>query len=48
MSDPYEVIERLTDPAERRRIADCSYAFVREAHTYRHRSAALYAMVSKS
>jgi spore maturation protein CgeB len=48
MRDAYEALERLTDPAERRRIADCSYALVREAHTYRHRSAALYAMVSKS
>jgi spore maturation protein CgeB len=48
MSDAYEAIERFTDPAERRRIADSSYTLVHEGHTYRHRSAALYAMVCES
>jgi spore maturation protein CgeB len=48
MSDAYEAIARFTDPAERRRIAHSSYTLIREAHTYRHRSAALHAMVSKS
>jgi hypothetical protein len=40
------VIERFRDPAERRRIADAAHALVHDAHTYRHRLAALHAAVS--
>jgi glycosyl transferase family 1 len=39
-------IERFRDPAERRRIADAAHQLVHDAHTYRHRLAALYAAVS--
>ncbi len=39
-------IERFRDPAERRRIADAAQALVLDAHTYRHRLAALHAAVS--
>ncbi len=39
-------IERFCDPAERRRIADAAQALVHDAHTYRHRLAALHAAVS--
>ncbi|MBV8132704.1 MAG: glycosyltransferase family 1 protein [Alphaproteobacteria bacterium] len=46
MSDAYEAIERFADPAERRRIADSSYALVHDGHTYRHRIAALHAVLS--
>ncbi len=46
VSDAYEAIERFADPAERRRIADSSYALVHDGHTYRHRVAALHTMLS--
>ena len=39
-------VERFRDPAERRRIADAAYALVHDAHTYRHRLAALHDMLS--
>jgi len=39
-------VERFRDPAERRRIADAAHALVHDAHTYRHRLAALHAAVS--
>ena len=41
-----EAIERFRDPAERRRIADAGQALVHDAHTYRHRLAALHRAVS--
>jgi hypothetical protein len=41
-----EAIERFRDPAERRRVADTAHALVHDAHTYRHRLAALHAAVS--
>ena len=39
-------LERFRDPAERRRIADAAHDLVHDAHTYRHRLAALYAALS--
>ncbi len=41
-----EAIERFRDPSERRRVADAAWGLVHDAHTYRHRLAALYAAVS--
>jgi hypothetical protein len=41
-----EVVERFCDPAERRRVADGAYSLIHDRHTYRHRLANLYAMVS--
>jgi hypothetical protein len=41
-----EAILRFGDPAERRRVADAAHALVHDAHTYRHRLAALHAAVS--
>ena len=38
-------IERFRDPEERRRIADAAHTLVHDAHTYRHRLAALHAAV---
>ena len=46
MSDAHEAIERFADPAERRRIADSSYALVHDEHTYHHRSGTLYTMLT--
>ena len=43
-----EALARFRDPAERRRIADAAHALVHDAHTYRHRLAALHAAVSAS
>lgn len=39
-------LERFRDPAERRRIADAAHGLVRDAHTYRHRLAALHVAVA--
>jgi Glycosyl transferases group 1 len=39
-------LERFRDPAERRRVAAAAHDLVLDAHTYRHRLAALYAAVS--
>jgi hypothetical protein len=39
-------IEQFCDPAERRRIADAGHDLVYDAHTYRHRLAALHRAVS--
>jgi hypothetical protein len=39
-------IERFKDAWERRRIADAAYELVHDAHTYRHRLAALHAAVT--
>jgi hypothetical protein len=41
-----DAIERFRDPAERRRVADAAHALVHDAHTYRHRLAALHAAVA--
>lgn len=41
-----QAIERFKDAAERRRIADAAWELVHDAHTYRHRLAALYAAVA--
>jgi hypothetical protein len=46
LADAGAAIERFRDPAERRRIADAAHALVHDAHTYRHRLAALYAAVA--
>ena len=46
ISDAYEAIECFADPAGRRRITDSTYALVHDGHTYRHRLAALYTMLS--
>lgn len=42
LGNPKEAIARFRDPAERGRIADAAHALVHEAHTYRHRLAALH------
>jgi glycosyl transferase family 1 len=39
-------IERFSDPAERRRVADAAHALVHDSHTYPHRLAALHAAFS--
>ena len=41
-----EALAQFRDPAERRRIADAAHDLVHDAHTYRHRLAALHAAVS--
>ena len=48
LGDMPQAIERLRDPAERRRIADAAYALVHDANTYRHRLAALHGVLTAS
>ena len=46
LGDAPAAIERFRDPLERRRVADAAHALVHDAHTYRHRLAALHGAVS--
>jgi len=43
LANARDVIARFRDARERKRIADNAYAYIRDAHTYRHRLAALHA-----
>ena len=46
LADAPTALERFRDPAERGRIADAAHALVHDAHTYRHRLAALHAALT--
>lgn len=46
LADLPQAIHRFQDPEERRRIANAAHELVHDAHTYRHRLAALHAAVT--
>jgi hypothetical protein len=48
LSDAAEALRRFRDPDERARIADAAQALIHDAHTYRHRLAALHAAVART